>query len=132
MLTDPTLTGMSRSAFGQVAAVSQPYGGALAEAAFRRRFPHPRRYLHPQTSSSDHFHRLMAARLSRRNSATSTLLAQLPGATRTNLSNQFQDGHRLLDLHRISVTPLPGSPSRTPEQLRARLSPVPGRPEGMT
>ncbi|MGX4695376.1 hypothetical protein [Streptomyces sp. JNUCC 63] len=80
----------------------------------------------------DHFHRLLAAVLRRRNAVTSTLLAQLLGVTRTNLSNQFQDGHRLLDLHQISVTPLPGSPARTLEQLRARLSPVPGRSEEET
>ncbi|MFI5688168.1 glycoside hydrolase family 97 N-terminal domain-containing protein [Streptomyces sp. NPDC051636] len=48
-------------------------------------------------------------------------LAQLLGVTRTNLSNHFQDGHRLLDLHRIAVTPLPGSPARTLEQLHFRL-----------
>lgn len=113
MLTDPALTGMSRSAFEQLVAVSEPYWDALAEAAFRRRFHRPRSYLHPQTSSLDHFHRLLAAVLRRRNAVTSTLLAQLLGVTRTNLS-------------------LPGSPARTPEQLRARLSPVPGRPEEET
>ena len=53
---------------------------------------------------------------------TSTLLAQLLGAGRTNLSNQFQDGHHLLDLHCVAVTPLPGSPARTLEQIQARLS----------
>ncbi|MFF0110559.1 hypothetical protein [Streptomyces hirsutus] len=132
MLTDPALTGMSRSAFEQLVTVSEPYWDALAEAAFRRRFHRPRSYLHPQTSSLDHFHRLLAAVLRRRNAVTSTLLAQLLEVGRTNLSNQFQDGHRLLDLHRISVTPLPGSPARTLEQLRARLSPVPGRPEEET
>jgi hypothetical protein len=48
-------------------------------------------------------------------------MAQLLGVTRTNLSNHFQDGHRLLDLHRIAVTPLPDAPARTLEQLRLRL-----------
>ncbi|MEW1914913.1 hypothetical protein AB0442_42285 [Kitasatospora sp. NPDC085895] len=72
--------------------------------------------------SLDHYHRLLAALLRRRRAITSTLLAQLLGVTRTNLSNQFQDGHRLLDLHRVVVTPLPGSPARTIEQLRVRLS----------
>ncbi|MGW4519033.1 hypothetical protein ACWEO4_45835 [Streptomyces sp. NPDC004393] len=99
----------------------EPYWDALAEAAFQRRFHRPRSYLHPQTSSLDHYHRLLAALLRRRRAITSTLLAQLLGVTRTNLSNQFQDGHRLLDLHRIAVTPLPGSPARTLEQLRVRL-----------
>ncbi|MFC9914675.1 ISAzo13 family transposase, partial [Streptomyces sp. NPDC127197] len=94
---------------------------ALAEAAFQRRFHRPRSYLHPQTSSLDHYHRLLAALLRRRRAITSTLLAQLLGVGRTNLSNQFQDGHRLLDLHRVVVTPLPGSPARTLEQLKARL-----------
>nr|WP_180279741.1 hypothetical protein [Rhodococcus qingshengii] len=40
------------------------------------------------------------------------------------MSNQFQDGHRILDLHRIDVSPLPGSPARTLEQLQARLTPA--------
>ncbi|MFD4976974.1 hypothetical protein [Streptomyces sp. NPDC058424] len=52
------------------------------------------------------------------------LLAHLLGVTRTNLSNQFQDGHRLLDLHKITVTPLPGAPARTLEQLKARGTPI--------
>jgi hypothetical protein len=93
----------------------------LAEAAFQRRFHRPRRYLHQQTSSLDHYHRLLPAVLRRRNTITSTLLAQLLGVTRTNLSNQFQDGHGLLDLHRIAITPLPGSPARIHEQVRVRL-----------
>lgn len=121
MLSDPALTGMSRSDFTRLVAVSEPYWDALAEAAFQRRFHRPRSYLHPQTSSLDHYHRLLAALLRRRRAITSTLLAELLGVTRTNLSNQFQDGHRLLDLHRIVVTPLPGSPARTLEQLRVRL-----------
>ncbi|MFI5689499.1 IS701 family transposase [Streptomyces sp. NPDC051636] len=111
MLTDPALTGMSRSDFAHLVAVSEPYWDALAEAAFQRRFHRPRSYLHPQVSSLDHFHRLLTALLRRRQAATSTLLAQLLGVTRTNLSNQFQDGHRLLDLHRIAITPIPGSPA---------------------
>ncbi|MEU3620517.1 hypothetical protein ABZ725_50980 [Streptomyces sp. NPDC006872] len=53
---------------------------------------------------------------------TSTFLAQLLGVTRTNLSNQFQDGNRLLDLHRVVVAPLPGSAARTLEQLHARMT----------
>jgi hypothetical protein len=122
LLTDPALTGMPRAAFAHLAAISEPYWDALAEAAFQRRFHRPRSYLHPQTSSLDHFHRLLTALLRRRKAATSTLLAQLLGVTRTNLSNQFQDGHRILDLHRIAVTPLPGSPARTLEQLHARLA----------
>jgi len=121
MLSDPALTGMPRSAFERLVAASEPYWDAMAEAAFQRRFHRPRSYLHPQTSSLDHYHRLLAALLRRRRVITSTLLAQLLGVTRTNLSNQFQDGHRLLDLHRIVVTPLPGSPARTLEQLRAHL-----------
>ncbi|WP_432129391.1 ISAzo13 family transposase [Streptomyces sp. bgisy082] len=121
MLSDPALTGMPRSDFERLVAVSEPYWDALAEAAFQRRFHRPRSYLHPQSSSLDHYHRLLAALLRRRRAITSTLLAQLLGVTRTNLSNQFQDGHRLLDLHRIVVTPLPGSPARTLEQLRVRL-----------
>ncbi len=122
MLTDPALTGMSRADFAHLAAVSEPYWDALAEAAFQRRFHRPRGYLHPQTSSVDHFHRLLTALLRRRRAATSTLLAQLLGITRTNLSNQFRDGHRILDLHRIDVSPMPGSPARTLEQLQARLT----------
>ncbi len=121
MLSNPALTGMPRSDFERLVAVSEPYWDALAEAAFQRRFHRPRSYLHPQTSSLDHYHRLLSAVLRRRRAITSTLLAQLLGVTRTNLSNQFQDGHRLLDLHRIAVTPLPGSPARTLEQLRVRL-----------
>ncbi len=121
MLTDPALTGMPRSDFERLVAVSEPYWDALAEAAFQRRFHRPRSYLHPQTSSIDHYHRLLAALLRRRRAITSTLLAQLLGVTRTNLSNQFQDGHRLLDLHRVIVTPLPGSPARTLEQLQVHL-----------
>jgi hypothetical protein len=121
MLTSPALTGMSRSAFDQLVAISEPYWDALAEAAFQRRFHRPRSYLHPQTSSLDHYHRLLTALLRRRRAATSTLMAQLLNVTRTNLSNQFQDGHRLLDLHRIEVTPLPGTPARTLAQLQARL-----------
>jgi hypothetical protein len=105
-------------------AVSEPYWDALAEAAFQRRFHRPRGYLHPQTSSVDHFHRFLAALLRRRRAATSTLLAQLLGVTRTNLSNQFRDGHRILDLHRIDVSPIPGSPARTLEQLQTRLTPA--------
>jgi hypothetical protein len=128
MLSNPALTGMPRSDFERLVAVSEPYWDALAEAAFQRRFHRPRSYLHPQTSSLDHYHRLLAALLRRRRAITSTLLAQLLGVTRTNLSNQFQDGHRLLDLHRIAVTPLPGSPARTLEQLRVRL-PDEDRPE---
>jgi hypothetical protein len=121
MLTDPALTGMLRPAFDRLVAISEPYWDALAEAAFQRRFHRPRSYLHPQTSSLDHYHRLLAALLRRRRAITSTLLAQLLDVSRTNLSNQFQDGHRLLDLHRVVVTPLPGSPARTLEQLKARL-----------
>ncbi|MEU3657969.1 hypothetical protein AB0E67_35565 [Streptomyces sp. NPDC032161] len=66
------------------------------------------------TSSLDHYHRLLTALLRRRRAVTSTLLAQLLNVGRTNLSNQFQDGHRLLDLHRVAVTPLaePGPHSR--------------------
>lgn len=122
MLTNPTLTGMARSEFAHLVAVSEPYWDALAEAAFQRRFHRPRGYLHPQTSSLDHFHRLLAALLRRRKAATSTLMAQMLSVTRTNLSNQFQDGHRILDLHRIPVTPIPGSPARTLQQLQTRLT----------
>jgi hypothetical protein len=121
MLTDPALTGMPRSDFERLVAVSEPYWDAMAEAAFQRRFHRPRSHLHPQTSSLDHYHRLLAALLRRRRVITSTLLAELLGVTRTNLSNQFQDGHRLLDLHRIVVTPLPGSPARSLEQIRSHL-----------
>jgi hypothetical protein len=121
MLSNPALTGMPRADFERLVAVSEPYWDALAEAAFQRRFHRPRSYLHPQTSSIDHYHRLLAALLRRRRAITSTLMAQLLGVTRTNLSNQFQDGHRLLDPHRIDVTPLPGSPARTFEQLQALL-----------
>ncbi|GAA1277580.1 hypothetical protein GCM10009646_75600 [Streptomyces aureus] len=121
MLSDPALTGMSRSAFDHLVAVSEPYWDALAEAAFQRRFHRPRSYLHPQISSLDHYHRLLTALLRRRRAVTSTLLAQLLNVTRTNLSNQFQDGHRLLDLHRIAVTPLPGTPARTLAQLQTHL-----------
>ncbi|AQY20325.1 hypothetical protein T261_08443 [Streptomyces lydicus] len=121
MLTDPALTGMSRAAFDHLVAISEPYWDALAEAAFQRRFHRPRSYLHPQTSSLDHYHRLLTALLRRRRAVTSTLLAQLLNVGRTNLSNQFQDGHRLLDLHRVAVTPLPGIPARTLAQLQARL-----------
>ncbi|XUL93930.1 hypothetical protein ACQ86D_51030 [Streptomyces galilaeus] len=51
-------------------------------------------------------------------------MAQMLGVTRTNLSNQFQDGHRILDLHRTTVTPMPGSPARTLQQLQTRLTPA--------
>ena len=131
MLSNPALTGMPRSDLERLVAVSEPYWDALAEAAFQRRFHRPRSYLHPQTSSLDHYFRLLAALLRRRRAITSTLLAQLLGVTRTNLSNQFQDGHRLLDLHRIAVTPLHGAPARTLEQLRARL-PDEDHPEDQT
>ncbi|MET9031244.1 hypothetical protein ABZW96_37600, partial [Nocardia sp. NPDC004168] len=104
ILTDPALTGMPRADFARLVAVSEPYWDALAEAAFQRRFHRPRGYLHPQTSSIDHFHRLLTALLRRRRAATSTLLARLLGVTRTNQSNQFRDGHRILDLHRIDVS----------------------------
>ncbi|WP_425297894.1 ISAzo13 family transposase [Nocardia abscessus] len=124
MLTDSALTGMTRADFAHLVAVSEPYWDALAEAAFQRRFHRPRGYLHPQTGSVDHFHRLLTALLRRRRAVTSTLLAQLLGVTRTNLSNQFRDGHRILDLHRIDVSSMPGSPARTLEQLRARLTPA--------
>ena len=86
MLSNPALTGMPRSDFERLVAVSEPYWDALAEAAFQRRFHRPRSYLHPQTSSLDHYHRLLAALLRRRRVITSTLLAQLPGVTRTNPS----------------------------------------------
>ncbi|UTM39656.1 hypothetical protein MX572_04160 [Rhodococcus pyridinivorans] len=66
----------------------------------------------------------MATLLWRRRAVTSTLLAELLGVTRTNLSNQFHDGHRILGLHTIDVSPLPGSPARTLEQLKARLTPT--------
>ncbi|MFI6730520.1 hypothetical protein [Streptomyces atratus] len=110
-------------------AVSEPYWDALAEAAFQRRFHRPRSYLHPQTSSLDLFHRLLAALLRRRRAVISTFLAQLLGVGRTNLSNQFQDGHRLLDLHQSVVTPLPGSPARTLERIQARLTSPEEHPE---
>jgi hypothetical protein len=128
LLTGPALTGMARSGFGHLVVVSEPYWDALAEAAFQRRFHRPRSYLHPQTSNLDHYHRLLMALLRRRRAATSTLLAHLLGVTRTNLSNQFQDGHRLLDLHKITVTPLPGMPARTLEQLKARGTPIETHP----
>lgn len=118
----------NRSDFDHLVAVSEPYWDALAEAAFQRRFHRPRSYLHPQTSSLDHYHRILTALLRRRRAATSTLLAHLLGVTRTNLSNQFQDGHRLLDLHKITVTPLPGASARTLEQLNARGTPLERHP----
>lgn len=124
MLTDPALTGMSRTAFEHLVAVSEPFWDAMAEAAFQRRFHRPRSYRHPQTSSVDHTHRLLAAILRRRRAVTMTFLAQLLGVNRTNLSIQYQDGKRLLDLHRILVTPIPGSPARTMEQLHARTTPA--------
>lgn len=124
MLTDPALTGMSRTAFEYLVAVSEPFWDALAEAAFQRRFHRPRSYRHPQTSSVDHTHRLLAAILRRRRAVTMTFLAQLLGVNRTNLSIQYQDAKRLLDLHRILVTPIPGSPARTLEQLQARTTPA--------
>jgi Rhodopirellula transposase. len=124
MLTNPALTGMPRTDFEHLVAISEPYWDAMAEAAFQRRFHRPRSYLHPQTSSLDHSHRLLAAILRRRKAVTSTFLAQLLGVTRTNLSNQFQDGNRLLDLHRVVVAPLPGSAARTLEQLHARATPI--------
>jgi len=122
MLTDPALTGMPRTDFEHLVAVSEPYWDAMAEAAFQRRFHRPRSYLHPQTSSVDHLHRLLAAILRRRRAVTTTFLAQLLGVTRTNLSNQFQDGNRLLDLHQVVVSPLPGSAARTLEQLHTRAT----------
>ncbi|GAA3599791.1 hypothetical protein GCM10022419_099680 [Nonomuraea rosea] len=113
---------MPRADFAHLVQISEPYWDAMAEAFFQRRFHRPRSYLHPQTSSLDHFHRLLTALLRRRKAATSTLLAHLLGVTRTNLSNQFQDGHRLLNLHKISVTPIPGSPARTLEQLQGHIA----------
>jgi len=104
---------MSRTAFKHLVAVSEPFWDALAEAAFQRRFHRPRSYRHPQTSSVDHTHRLLAAILLRRRAVTMTFLAQLLGVNRTNLSIQYQDAKRILDLHRILVTPIPGSPART-------------------
>jgi hypothetical protein len=123
-LIDPALTGVSRTAFEHLVAVSEPFWDAMAEAAFQRRFHRPRSYRHPQTSSVDHLHRLLAAILRRRRAVTMTFLAQLLGVNRTNLSIQYQDGKRLLDLHRILVTPLPGSAARTLEQLHARATPT--------
>ena len=93
MLTDPALTGMSRTAFEHLVAVSEPYWDAMAEAAFQRRFHRPRSYRHPQTSSVDHRHRLLAAILHRRKAVTMTFLAQLLGVKRTNLSVQYQEGY---------------------------------------
>ncbi|MFF0001089.1 hypothetical protein [Streptomyces avermitilis] len=124
MLTDPALTGMSRTDFEHVVGVSEPYWGAMAEAAFQRRFHHPRSYLHPQTTTVDHLHRLLAAILRRRTAVTTTLLAQLLGLTRTHVSNQVQDGNRLLDLHEVVVSPLPGSAARTLEQLHTGATPT--------
>lgn len=124
LLTEPALTGMSRAEFTHLAAVSEPYWDGLAEAAFQRRFHRPRSYLHPQTSSIDHFHRLLTALLHRRRAATTTLMAQLLGVKRTNLNMQFRDGHRILDLHRLDITPIPGTPARTPSQLNARAEPA--------
>jgi hypothetical protein len=124
MLTDPALTGMPRTAFEHLVAVSEPYWDALAEAAFQRRFHRPRSYRHPQTSSVDHTHRLLAAILRRRRAVTMTFLAQLLGVKRTNLSIQYQDGKRLLDLHQVLVTPLPGPAARTLEQLHTRATPT--------
>ncbi|MEY9988292.1 hypothetical protein ABIE67_000324 [Streptomyces sp. V4I8] len=124
MLTDPALTGMSRTAFEYLVAVSEPFWDALAETAFQRRFHRPRSYRHPQTSSVDHTHRLLAAILRRRRAMTMTFLAQLLGVNRTNLSIQYQDAKRLLDLHQILVTPIPGSPARALEQLHARTTPA--------
>lgn len=116
MLSDPALTGMARSEFARLVAISEPYWDALAEAAFQRRFHCPRGYL------------LAAARPQGRKAATSTLMAQILSVTRTNLSNLFQDGHRILDLHRIPVTPIPGSPARTLQQLQTRLTSVENTP----
>jgi len=124
VLTDPALTGMSRTAFEHLVAVSEPYWDAMAEAAFQRRFHRPRSYRHPQTSSVDHRHRLLAAILRRREAVTMTFLAQLLGVNRTNLSNQYQDAKRLLDLHQVLLTPLPGSAARTSEQLNVRATPT--------
>jgi hypothetical protein len=124
ILTDPALTGMSRAAFAHLVAVSEPYWDALAEAAFQRRFHRPRSYLHPQTSSVDHLHRLLAAILRRRRAVTITFLAQLLSVNRTNLSIQYQDAKRLLDLHQVLVTPLPGAAARTWEQLQARVTTI--------
>jgi hypothetical protein len=121
MLTDPALTGMSRTAFEYLVMVSEPFWDALAEAAFQRRFHRPRSYRHPQTSSVDHTHRLLAAILRRRRAVTMTFLAQLVGVNRTNLSIQYQDAKRLLDLHRILVTPIP-SPAHTAAPRRSSLS----------
>lgn len=128
MLTDPTLTGMSRTAFAQLVAVSEPFWDAMAETAFQRRFHRPRNYRHPQISSVDHLHRILAAILHRRRALTMTFLAQLMGVKRTNLSIQYQDAKRLLDLHQILVTPLPGPAARTLEQLHARAIPTEGCP----
>jgi hypothetical protein len=122
MLTDPALTGMSRAAFEHLVAISEPFWDAMAEAAFQRRFHRPRSYLHPQISSVDHTHRLLAAILRRRGAVTITFLAHLLGVNRTNLSIQYQDGKRLLDLHRIHITPMPGPAARTVEQLHARAA----------
>lgn len=52
---------MPRANFGSLAAASEPYWDTLAEAAFQRRFHRPRSCLHPQTSSLDHYLRLLTA-----------------------------------------------------------------------
>lgn len=128
MLTDPALTGMSRNAFEHLVAVSEPYWDAMAEAAFQRCFHRPPSYRHPKTSSVDHRHRyrhrLLAAILRRRRAVTMTFLAQLLGVKRANLSVQYQDGKRLLDLHQVLAAPLPGSAARTMEQLHTRATPL--------
>lgn len=43
MLSNPALTGMPRSDFERLVAISEPYWDALAEAAFQRRFHRPLR-----------------------------------------------------------------------------------------
>jgi hypothetical protein len=121
MLTDPALTGMSRTAFEYLVAVSEPFWDALAEAAFQRRFHRPRSYRHPQTSSVDHTHRLLAAILRRRRAVTMTFLAQLLGVNRTNLSIQYQDAKRSWTCTGSSSRRYPHHPpaqwnSYTPEQ----------------
>lgn len=65
-------------------ALTAPFWDALAEAAFQRRFHRPRSYRHPQTSSVDHTHRLLAAILRRRRAVTMTFLAQLLGVNCNN------------------------------------------------
>ncbi|WSW41288.1 hypothetical protein OG426_04710 [Streptomyces canus] len=84
-LAADVLSRMSGVRSSSCRSIRRPERTALTdEAAFQRRFHRPRSYRHPQTSSVDHTHRLLAAILRRRRAVTMTFLAQLLGVNRSH------------------------------------------------